>query len=51
MNYVKILKGWPRGDASWECTPAGTHSNFHPTYLCRVEMKKPTKLSNTSSIA
>jgi len=35
-------------------TPAGTHIiiyNFHPTSLCRVEMKKPAKLIDISSTA
>jgi len=45
MNGSKKIKGWSLRDALWELVPEW-YKKFPQDHFGRVEMKKPTGLSN-----
>ena len=50
MNHVKIFKGWPPGDAPSKLVQLW-YKSCRPDQRGKVEMKKPTILSNKTSTA
>jgi len=50
MNHVKIFNGWPPRDAPSKLVQLW-YKIFPPDQRGQVEMKKPTRLSNTTSTA